>query len=376
MKKRTMHRYNTAASALRLLTLILVGPLLLLTVDAGESRIIKDKGIEIEAFVFGEGRETLIIAAGNGRPAADLEELAKGIAKGGIRVVTYNYRTIGASKGSIDGLTLHDYAQDVWRIADALDAKKVHLAGKTYGNRVMRTASADRPERTLSVTLIGAGGEILPSPEIQTKYKRYVDPKTPKGEWLELQAELMFAPGNEHLAKRSAKSGKYPKLASAQVKASNATPKREWIAAGTAPMLILTGLQDLVAVPENGLKLAKERPDTWLVGIPNCGHNMVFEQPDELTRLITDYIESVMARKTSKLGQEQVENLVRRSYQYVAMYNVNNKFALKQDGWNTVSVRTEFKDETERSARCSLPGAKFSSACSFSHSSFGVLGSM
>ncbi len=36
------------------------------------------------------------------------------------------------------------------------------------------------------------------------------------------------------------------------------------------------------------------------------------------------------------LTDEQVENLVRRSYQYVAMYNVNNKFAIKQGGWNTV----------------------------------------
>ena len=30
-----------------------------------------------------------------------------------------------------------------------------------------------------------------------------------------------------------------------------------------------------------------------------------------------------------KLSDDQVENIVRRSYQYVAMYNVNNKFALE-----------------------------------------------
>ena len=40
-----------------------------------------------------------------------------------------------------------------------------------------------------------------------------------------------------------------------------------------------------------------------------------------------------------KLGDAQIEDLVRRSYQYVAMYNVNNKFALKQGGWNTVCCR-------------------------------------
>jgi len=258
---------------------------------ASETRIIKDNEIEIETFVFGEGKQTLIIAAGNGRPASDLDNLAKGIAACGIRVITYNYRTIDASKGPIDDITLHDYAQDVWRIADAMGGKKVHLAGKTYGNRVMRAAAADQPERVLSITLIGAGGEILPSAEVQTKYRRYVDPNTPKEEWLKLQAELMFAPGNEHLASRSAKGGKYPELAAAQMKATNATSHNEWAGGGTAPMLVLTGLQDLVAVPENALNLAKERPNTWLVGIPNCGHNMVFEQPEALIKLIVDYIE-------------------------------------------------------------------------------------
>ena len=294
--KDTMHDCKNTTSVLSFLAAMLIALLLSPAVHASETRIIKDKGIEIEAFVFGKGSQTLIIAAGNGRPAADLEHLAKGIAAGGIRVVTYNYRTIGASKGPIIGITLHDYAQDVWRIADALGAKKVHLAGKTYGNRVVRTAAADRPERALSVTLIGAGGDILPSAEVQAKYQRYIDPNTSKEEWLELQAKLMFAPGNEHLASRSAELGEYPELAAAQVKASNATPKSEWTGAGTAPMLVLTCLQDIVAVPENGLNLAKQRPNTWLVGIPSCGHNMVFEQPEALRQLIIEYIQSVIAR--------------------------------------------------------------------------------
>ena len=49
-----------------------------------------------------------------------------------------------------------------------------------------------------------------------------------------------------------------------------------------------------------------------------------------------------------KLSDAQIDNIVRRSYQYVAMYNVNNKFALKQGGWNTVVADTELKDHTMR----------------------------
>jgi hypothetical protein len=47
-------------------------------------------------------------------------------------------------------------------------------------------------------------------------------------------------------------------------------------------------------------------------------------------------------------SDQQIENLVRRSWQYVAMYNVNNKFAARQGGWNTVVADTRLKDDTMR----------------------------
>ena len=56
----------------------------------------------------------------------------------------------------------------------------------------------------------------------------------------------------------------------------------------------------------------------------------------------------VAASANVELSDEQVENIVRRSYQYVAMYNVNNKFALKQGGWNTLAADTALKDHTMR----------------------------
>jgi pimeloyl-ACP methyl ester carboxylesterase len=255
-------------------------------------RLISAHGQTIEAFVFGAGPETLIMAAGNGRPASQLMDLAKAIASAGIRAVVYNYRGIGASDGPLDGLTLVDYGNDVWAIADALGVQKAHLAGKTYGNRVMRAASQTKPDRVATIILVGAGGEVLPSPETIALYKRYTDPDVPKSEWLSLQANLMYAPGNERLAEKDAGEGEFPAVAAAQVKASEATPKEAWSVGGTAPMLAITCLLDRVAVPENAYKIAETRPNTWLAGLPGCGHNMINEQPEELRRLIVGFIQA------------------------------------------------------------------------------------
>ena len=48
------------------------------------------------------------------------------------------------------------------------------------------------------------------------------------------------------------------------------------------------------------------------------------------------------------LSEAELRNLVERSYQYVAMYNVNNKFAMKQGGWNICNEDTQLKDHTMR----------------------------
>jgi len=122
--------------------------------DEGARRIVKSDGIEIELFEYGKGPETLIMAAGNGRPAAQLGDLAKGIAATGTRVITYNYRSLGASTGQIDNLTLHDYANDVWRVASRRLARQAGSRAQCHSDRRGRGTVALSgnacPLRTLS----------------------------------------------------------------------------------------------------------------------------------------------------------------------------------------------------------------------------------
>jgi pimeloyl-ACP methyl ester carboxylesterase len=245
---------------------------------------------DIEVFEFGEADDVLICAAGNGRPASQFDDSAARLAETGIRVVTFNSRGIGRSTGSLDGLTLHDFADDVWRIADSIECASVHLLGKAFGNRVMRTASSDRPDRVATITLLAAGGEIPPADEVQTKFRRYFDPTITREEWVQLHAEVNYAPANAHLAAAAADLGTFPVVAGAQAKAVAGTPTDEWLQGGTAPMLVMVGLDDVVAPPENGLRLAMSRPHTTLVGLSNCGHSMLDEQPDTIIRLLARFV--------------------------------------------------------------------------------------
>jgi len=64
--------------------------------------------------------------------------------------------------------------------------------------------------------------------------------------------------------------------------------------------------------------------------------------------LVTGISAAVTVKENIVLTDAQIENIIRHTYQYVAMYNVNNKFALKQGGWNTVDPDTTLKDHTMR----------------------------
>ncbi len=64
---------------------------------------------------------------------------------------------------------------------------------------------------------------------------------------------------------------------------------------------------------------------------------------------------TTMAQMTIELSDEQVENIVRRSYPYVALFNVNNKFAMDSSspvstgGWNKTRANTTLVDHTLKS---------------------------
>jgi pimeloyl-ACP methyl ester carboxylesterase len=88
-----------------------------------------------------------------------------------------------------------------------------------------------------------------------------------------------------HLDDSSAATIKAQSLAPSQ-----STPVESWWAGGKAPMLVLQGLQDVIAPPENGRSLKQDYPDrVTLVEFADLGHSMVRERPDLLANAIASW---------------------------------------------------------------------------------------
>ena len=78
----------------------------------------------------------------------------------------------------------------------------------------------------------------------------------------------------------------------------------------------------------------------------HCEDSVMRTQPGLITATLLMSTFMITSVTANPITDEEVENLVKRSYQYVAMYNVNNKGAMMVGGWNACFPDTKLKDHT------------------------------
>src|SRR5262245_41353197 len=99
------------------------------------SEILELVNARLELVALGEGEPVLLLPS-LGRGAADFDELMRALAGAGFRALALNPRGIGASSGPLQGITLHDLADDAARVVRARAGGRAHVVGHAFGHRV------------------------------------------------------------------------------------------------------------------------------------------------------------------------------------------------------------------------------------------------
>ena len=216
----------------------------------------------IEYGTLGSGTLALLLPGRGGSGIEQFLPLGRGLAEAGFRAIAINPRGVGSSTGPLENLSLHDLARDVAAVIDSLGGP-AHLIGRALGNRVARCVAVDYPYHVISVCLISAGG-LFPA---------VMGPRNRARSSLPITHTVSRAAGKSH------------------EQAAQTTPVDEWWAGGTGPIMVIQGLDDHVAPPENGRALAREFPDrVHLQEIENAGHLVLFEQPELVIGHITAFL--------------------------------------------------------------------------------------
>ena len=239
------------------------------------------------------GTETIVALPGSGGDVTRYRDIGPTLAAAGYRLIAVNQRGIMGSTGALDNLTLHDYAADVAKIIEALGVQKAHLIGWALGNRTARVVATDYPEKVASITLIAAGGLAAPLNAPGELDELLGNAQLPVAEKLRLARRTLFSPATpEAVVQEYVSTLQYWDAARAsQTRANRNTPLKEWWAGGSGPMLIVQGLDDKTAPPENGRQMLAEFPDRiTLVNLENAGHLMGMEQPQATAEAIIEFL--------------------------------------------------------------------------------------
>ncbi|MBU26099.1 MAG: hypothetical protein CMD99_08740 [Gammaproteobacteria bacterium] len=241
---------------------------------------------------WGEGTPIVLLHGGSG-PITGFGGLAPMLAEKGFRVLMINRRGFGGSKGPLDNINLHDYAEDVAGVVKNLVGSPVHILGHAYGNRVARCFSTDYPNLTKTVILLAAGGEVPGEEKAWAALEQLSEPNLSRSEQVKLARASLFSPqAPSSVINRWLDARQVSLDGQAAVQLANrATPLEDWWEAGSSQMLVIQGLDDRIAPPGNGRNLRNRlKGRVTLIDLENAGHAMHVEQPEKIVEHIVRYV--------------------------------------------------------------------------------------
>jgi pimeloyl-ACP methyl ester carboxylesterase len=163
------------------------------------------------------------------------------------------------------------------------------LVGHAFGNRIARCLAVDQPALVRSVTLLAAGGLIAPSTPIGTHFRNATQAKMNGTDCVTVLGARWLSPGSD--PKILAHVECWPAVFIAHLATSRDVPLEYWWSAGTAPLLVIQGLDDEAAPPGNGHALREQLGGrVRVVDLPYAGHFMLLEQPEAVALAVSEFL--------------------------------------------------------------------------------------
>jgi pimeloyl-ACP methyl ester carboxylesterase len=253
-----------------------------------QHRNIKVGDATLECTLYGSG-VPVVLLANAGCSTGYFDDLASTLATGGLQAITVNMRGVGGSRGSLEDATVHDLAADVAGVIEALDCGPAHLVGHAFGNRIARCLAADRPSLVRSVTLLAAGGLIGPATPLGTGFRNATEVKMNGSDCVTVLGARWLSPASD--PKILAQVECWPAVHLAHLATSRGMALEDWWGAGTAPLLVIQGLDDEAAPPGNGHALREQFGErVRVIDLPRAGHFLLLEQPEGVTRAVAEFV--------------------------------------------------------------------------------------
>ncbi len=310
---------STTRTVLKIAGVLMLAVLLAATVQCTENstekaRIMASEGvetvqvgdIEMAYEVMGHGEPLVMITGAGGTMDWWPKELVDRLSSK-YQVVIFDNRGMGYTSASPANYSVGQLANDTAGLMDVLGIKQANILGVSMGTFIGQELAIDHPERVKRLILVsgycGGNQSIPPDPAVLRKASGLLDPANSSTQDVINLMEVMY-PQKWLLSHPDFYTRPfYNKTLEANEISSPENIKRQSMALsiwpGTcdrldrikSPTLIVTGMDDLIFLPENSLILANRINGSWLVRFENAGHGLFCQYPNELARIVSDFIE-------------------------------------------------------------------------------------
>lgn len=259
--------------------------------------------------------DAVILLHGGGPGATGASNYVRNIdalATAGYHVVVPDMPGYGRSSKDLDQSDpFGDLAVFIRGLIDTLDLGSAHLVGNSYGGAAALRLALDRPDKVLSLILMGPGGigttRALPTAGLSKLLAYYAGEGPSREKVAEVIRDYLVYDGSsvpddlidlryeasidaEVVANPPLRKPK-PGVAGLRTLVKMDLTRDKRLATSQVPTLVVWGTEDKVNRPSGGPTLAHTMPRCDLVLLSETGHWAQWEQADRFNKLALDFLD-------------------------------------------------------------------------------------
>jgi pimeloyl-ACP methyl ester carboxylesterase len=258
--------------------------------------------INIAYKVFGKGKPILLISGSGLVMDAWEPSLLKELSSNHT-VIIFDNRGVGNTTIGIKPFSIQQSATDTVGFLDALKIQKADVLGFSMASFIAQEITLLHPEKVNRLILYGAtcGGEgnIPQAPQVVKILSDLVNNRTQDPEkilsvtfpleWVKSHPNRTIPESKEIVTSNTLKQ---------QFNLNEAWLAPNWsgvcsqLSKISKPTLVITGTEDVAVPAANSLIIVEKIPGSWLVQIKGGGHGLMYQYPEQFSKIVKAFLET------------------------------------------------------------------------------------